>query len=57
MIIDPWGQVIAVAPDGPGLALAEIDLSRLSRIRKAIPVASHERSDLDNAPSTLSQSS
>lgn len=46
MIVDPWGQVLATAPDGPGLALAEIDVDRLHRIRRAIPVADHLRPDL-----------
>jgi len=26
MIVDPWGKVIAVLPDGPGIIMAEIDL-------------------------------
>ncbi|HEV7669465.1 MAG TPA: carbon-nitrogen hydrolase family protein [Thermoanaerobaculia bacterium] len=43
MIIDPWGQVIASVSDGPGFALAEIDLERVRRIRRAIPVAKHRR--------------
>ena len=43
MIVDPWGLVIARASDGPGLALAEIDLDRAEKIRRAIPVAQHRR--------------
>ena len=43
LVIDPWGQVIAAAPDGPGLALAEIDLERVARVRRQIPVAEHRR--------------
>ena len=46
MIIDPWGHVIAQASDGPGLALAEIDLDRVARVRRAIPVGAHFRPDL-----------
>jgi predicted amidohydrolase len=42
-IIDPWGQPVAVASDGPGLALAEIDLARVERIRRAMPVRKHRR--------------
>ncbi len=34
MILDPWGRVLAMAPDGPGLALAEIDLDRVARVRR-----------------------
>ena len=43
MIVDPWGQVIASVSDGVGFALAEIDLERVRRIRRAIPVAKHRR--------------
>jgi predicted amidohydrolase len=38
MIVDPWGHVVAMVADGPGLALAEIDLERVRRVRRAIPV-------------------
>jgi deaminated glutathione amidase len=43
MIVDPWGIPVATASDGPGLALAEIDLERVAKVRQAIPVASHRR--------------
>ncbi len=43
MIVDPWGQVVAAAGDGPGLALAEIDTGIVHRVRRAMPVADHRR--------------
>ena len=43
LIADPWGLVVATASDGPGIALAEIDLERAERIRRAIPVQTHRR--------------
>ncbi len=43
MIIDPWGQVVAMAPDGVGLALAEIDSTRVDRVRRGMPVQAHRR--------------
>jgi predicted amidohydrolase len=43
MIVDPWGLPVATASDGPGLALAEIDLGRVARVRRAIPVGQHRR--------------
>ncbi|MBA2321819.1 MAG: carbon-nitrogen hydrolase family protein [Deltaproteobacteria bacterium] len=43
MIVDPWGHVVARASDGPGIALAEIDLERVAKIRRAMPVQSHRR--------------
>lgn len=43
LIIDPWGQVVATASEGEGLALAEIDLEKVERTRAAMPVESHRR--------------
>jgi predicted amidohydrolase len=43
LVIDPWGQVVGSASDGPGLALAEVDLERVARVRRQIPVADHRR--------------
>jgi predicted amidohydrolase len=43
MIVDPWGLPVATASDGPGIALAEIDLERMRKVRRAIPVAQHRR--------------
>ena len=34
---------IAMASDGPGIALAEIDVDRVEAVRKAMPVAKHRR--------------
>ena len=38
MIVDPWGQVLAMAADGPGIAVAEIDLTRVAQVRGTIPM-------------------
>lgn len=43
LIVDPWGQVVAAANDGPGLALAPIDLDAVERIRLSMPVRAHRR--------------
>ena len=43
MIVDPWGQIVAMVPDGPGVAVAEIDLKRVEQVRRAIPVLDHRR--------------
>jgi predicted amidohydrolase len=42
-IVDAWGHVVAQASDGPGLALAEIDLSHVAQIRRGMPVDLHRR--------------
>ncbi len=39
MIVDPWGTVLAVAPDGVGLCDAELDLGAVDRVREQLPVA------------------
>jgi predicted amidohydrolase len=46
LIVDPWGHVIAMASDGPGLALAEMDLDRVARIRQSMPASAHFRPGL-----------
>jgi deaminated glutathione amidase len=43
MIIDPWGTVLAQAPDGDGVIDAELDLGRLEAIRAALPALEHRR--------------
>ena len=43
LIIDPWGQVIASVPTGEGVAIAEIDLDRVRRVRESMPVCEHRR--------------
>jgi predicted amidohydrolase len=47
MIVDPWGTVVARAADGPGIAIAEVDLARVERARQAIPTRSHGPEWLD----------
>jgi predicted amidohydrolase len=37
MIVDPWGTVLAVAPDGEGFAAAELDLAAQDRVRASLP--------------------
>ena len=41
MIIDPWGSVLAMIPDGEGVAIAEIDLEFLRDVRMRMPIADH----------------
>lgn len=52
-MIDPWGKIIVEAPkfDGnssyePTLSIAEIDLNKITMIRKKMPVLSHKRFDI-----------
>ena len=43
LIIDPWGAVVADKGQGVGLCLAEIDLDRVTAVRRSIPVRDHRR--------------
>ncbi|MFQ6066879.1 MAG: carbon-nitrogen hydrolase family protein [bacterium] len=46
MIVDPWGTILAKAPEKESLIFAEIDLSYQQKIRKNLPSLSHMRKDL-----------
>jgi predicted amidohydrolase len=43
MIVDPWGAVVARVPDGEDVAVAELDFTRLERLRRELPALSHAR--------------
>lgn len=43
MIINPWGTVIAQAPDGEGVVVADLDMADLDRIRTAVPSLANRR--------------
>jgi len=43
LIADPWGTVLATAPDAEGCALAELDLARQDAIRARLPALAHRR--------------
>ena len=43
IISNPWGTVVAECGDDEGIALAEIDLDKMRKIRSKMPVGSHRR--------------
>lgn len=43
MVIDPWGEVLAVVPEGEGIALAELDSARTAAVRQQLPALRHRR--------------
>lgn len=43
MIIDPWGTVVAQAPDRVCIIRAELDLDRVGAVRRQIPVLANRR--------------
>jgi predicted amidohydrolase len=46
MIIDPWGTVLACAPDGVNVVTAELDLEAVDRVRRKVPALQNRRSDI-----------
>lgn len=46
MVVDPWGLVLAQAPDAPGVAMAEIDLEAIERARAQIPCLENRRPEV-----------
>jgi predicted amidohydrolase len=43
MVIDPWGTVMAQAPDDVGIAVADLDLGRVRRVRAELPSLANRR--------------
>jgi predicted amidohydrolase len=43
MIVDPWGVVLATAPDAEGVIVAELDFAGLEDIRRRLPALEHRR--------------
>lgn len=49
MIVDPWGTVLAQAPDEPTVVTAEIELDRVADVRRRIPSLANRRPDVYGA--------
>lgn len=43
MVIDPWGDVLAVLTEGEGVVLAEVSHSRTAAVRQQLPALNHRR--------------
>jgi predicted amidohydrolase len=46
MIVDPWGLVLACAPDAETVITAELDFERLRQIRRRLPSLERRREDI-----------
>jgi predicted amidohydrolase len=44
VVVDPWGEVICdMGGDAPGLAVLDLDLSKIAKARRQIPALTHDR--------------
>ena len=43
MIVDPWGEVLALQAEGEGVVLAEVDPARRDEVRTQLPALRHRR--------------
>ncbi|MBO0767729.1 MAG: carbon-nitrogen hydrolase family protein [Solirubrobacterales bacterium] len=46
MIVDPWGVVLATAPDKPSTVIADLDLEQLAGVRGRLPALTHARPEV-----------
>ena len=53
MIVDPWGVVLATAPDTETFAVAELDLERQREIRRTLPSLANRRPEAYRWPSEV----
>ncbi|MEJ7762394.1 MAG: carbon-nitrogen hydrolase family protein [Thermomicrobiales bacterium] len=52
LVIDPWGTVLATAPDGEGIIVTDLDRSRVAAVRRQIPALANRRPDAYRWPET-----
>ncbi len=50
MIVDPWGEVLACLPKGPGCVVADIDPARVTSWRASLPALQHRILQVAPAP-------
>lgn len=43
MVIDPWGEVLDVLPEGEGFVIADVDPARIAQVRTQLPALRHRR--------------
>ncbi len=43
MLIDPWGEIRAVLPEGEGVVVGEIDAAQLASVRENLPALRHRK--------------
>jgi predicted amidohydrolase len=46
LIVDPWGTVLARAPEGEGVVVADLDFVHQDRVRASLPALNHRRTEI-----------
>ncbi len=41
MLIDPWGEIVAVLDEGPGVVAGDLDRTRIEEVRRSLPAWRH----------------
>lgn len=55
MIVDPWGLVLASAPDSETAIVADLDFDNLHKIRHRLPALTHRRPEVYAQPEALAR--
>ncbi len=53
MIVDPWGLVLALAPDSETVIVTDLDFAALRDIRQRLPSLAHRRGDVRDPTAAL----
>jgi deaminated glutathione amidase len=43
LVVDPWGEVLDVLPEGEGIVVADLDAARITAVRTQLPALKHRR--------------
>jgi len=43
MVVDPWGEIVALVEEGEGVVVAEVDSARIAQVRMQLPALAHRR--------------
>jgi nitrilase len=43
MLVDPWGEIVAMLADGEGVVAGDVDPQRIGAVRARLPAWSHRR--------------
>jgi predicted amidohydrolase len=42
-LVDPWGEIVAQASEGEGIAIADVDPGYIARVRASLPALAHRK--------------